>query len=170
MKKGMFAALCIAMLVLQSIIVFAGVSPYTDYKSMATSSSVIRRIGTPTTTQVCNLKITADPNSKYFLGEARRECIQNNKGSFFCQQQCIDKMKLYVYTGKYDRQLGLIGAYNCKGISKEATDPAKDPNECYYLAKDACSLANPNNDYCRRKCVKQAYAVCRRNIAAMKYV
>ncbi len=176
MKKGMFAVLCIAMFVLQSIVVFAGVSPYTDYRTLATSSSVvpkssvIRRIGMPTTTQTCNLQITADPNSQYFLGEARRECVQNNKGNIFCQQECLDKMKLFIYTGKYDRQLGLIGAYDCKGIGTEATDPAKNSSECYYLAKNACALANPNQDYCRRKCVEQSYAVCRRNIAAMRYV
>ncbi len=169
MKKGMFAILCIAMFVLQSIIVFAGVSPYTDYRSMATSSSVVRKIGMPTTTQVCSLQISTDPNSKYFLGESRRECVQNNKGNLFCQQQCIDKMKLFIYTGKYDRQLGLLGAYDCKGIGPEATGKAKSSSECYYLAKNACTLANPNNDYCRRKCVEQSYATCRRNIAAMKY-
>ncbi len=170
MKKGMFAVLCIAMFVLQSIIVFAGVSPYTDYRSMATSSSVIRRIGAAPVTQPCNLQITADSTSRYFLGEARRECVQNNKGNVFCQQECLEKMKLFIYTGKYDRQLGLLGSYDCKGLGPEATSTAKSSSECYYQAKNACAIANPNNDYCRRKCVEQSYAVCRRNMAAMKYV
>jgi hypothetical protein len=169
MKKGMFAVLCIAMFVLQSIIVFAGVSPYTDYRSLTTTSSVIRRVGTPLIAHTCNLKITTDPNSRYFLGEARRECVQNNKGDLFCQEQCIDKMKLFIYTGKIDSQLGMLGAYDCKGIGPEAIEPAKDSNQCYFMAKDACALANPTNDYCRRKCVQQSYAVCRRNIAAMRY-
>ncbi|MEM2916423.1 MAG: hypothetical protein QXT19_03655 [Candidatus Woesearchaeota archaeon] len=169
MKKRIFAVLCIAIFILQSMIVFAGVSPYTDYKSMTTSSSVIRKIGMPTRTQTCNLQITADPTSIYFLGEARRECIQNNKGNLFCQQECLDKMKLYIYTGKYDRQLGLLGAYNCKGVSAEEMTSAKSASQCYYVAKNTCTLANPNQDYCRRKCTENAYAHCRQAIAQLRF-
>lgn len=186
MNKTILAILFAAIMSLQ--VVFAGVSSYTDpytltadqggvaRESTATTSVIrptstsswTRKIGYPATPP-CNVEITSDPRDKYFLGFAKSECATKNKGNQYCIQKCFDKIKLMIYTGAWDRQLGNYGRYNCQAADPEVVKSAKTATQCYYTASAECSKANPNQDYCRRKCTENAYALCRQGIATMRF-
>lgn len=182
MKKTIIAALLAALVLINASAVLAGVSPYVEPISMTatgagayggvekqTPTGLVRRIST-TPRDTCNLQITADPKDKYFMGEARRQCVANNKGNLFCQQQCLDKMKLMVYSGSWDRMLGQYGRYNCQSADPEVIKAATSANQCYHLASTECAKNNPNQDYCRRKCMENAYALCRQAIAQLRFI
>ncbi len=180
MNKGIITVLFVALLLAPTAL--AAVSPYVEPLSMvaeggaayggvervAPFSGVIRKIGFPATPP-CRLNITVDPQNRYFFGEARRQCNAMNKGNLYCEEKCVDRMKLMVYTSSWDRGLGLYSTYSCKAANIDAINNAGSVSRCYFIAKDECALANPENDYCRRKCMQNSYAICRQNIAQMRY-
>ncbi len=173
MKKGMFAVLFAALIVLQAAAVFAAATSmaYTDPLSMAPEpSSVVRsNVISRGARAPCNVQMTVSPRDPYFIGRQRMICVNQNKGNLFCQQQCIDKMKLYVITGAFQRNLQLYSAAGCTAADPAVVKGASSASKCYAVSSDECAKVNPANDYCRRKCVQNAYAICRQSIATLSY-
>jgi hypothetical protein len=173
MKKGMFAVLFAALVILQAAAVFAAATSmtYTDPLSMAPEpSSVVRsNVISRGARAPCNVQMTVSPRDPYFIGRQRTICVNQNKGNLFCQQQCIDKMKLTIIVGSFQRQLQLYSAASCTAADPAVIKGASSASKCYSLASDECAKVNTENDYCRRKCIQNAYAICRQNIAAMRY-
>ncbi len=182
MKKILTAVILAAMILVEAAFVFAAVSPYVDPLSMTTeTTSVVREAAPAASTiggyrtitfpvkQPCKLDMTVSPRDPYFIGRQKAICVNQNKGNLFCQQQCVDKMKLYILTGAYQRNLQLYSAGGCASADLAAVKAVKSANQCYFVAGNSCADANPSNDFCRRKCVQNAYAVCRQGIAGMRY-
>jgi hypothetical protein len=171
MKKEMIAVLFAALILVQTAAVLAEDTSYIEPRSMtAAPSSVIRTIGSKTTTFAsCRTEMSVSPRDPYFIGRQRNICVQQNKGNLYCQQQCIDKIKLYVLTGAFQRGLQLYSAASCAAADPAVVKAATSANRCYFTASNECINVNPNNDYCRRKCVEQAYAICRQNIATLSF-
>ncbi|MEM4240308.1 MAG: hypothetical protein QXM31_03425 [Candidatus Woesearchaeota archaeon] len=182
MRKTIIAVLLAAMLLVEASAVLAGVSPYVEPLSMtsegggayggvartASTTGVIRRIEIAPKPP-CNLDITTSPDNLYFLTLARTECATKNKGNLFCQQQCLDKMKMMTYSNIGSKKFGLYGAYGCSDADLAAVKAVKSVTKCYYVAKEECAKTNPTNDYCRRKCVQNTYALCRQNVAQLRF-
>jgi hypothetical protein len=181
MKKGIIAVLFAALIILEAMSAFAGVSPYVDPSTMTSMDSVVRTTTPPLglipkivipgigTTQPCKLEMTVSPRDPYFLGRQRNICVQQNKGNLYCQQRCIDRMKLYVATGSFSKDLKLYSASTCVDADPETVKSADSANKCYFVSANECDKVNPSQEFCRRKCMQKAYAICRQNIASMAY-
>jgi hypothetical protein len=167
MKKSIIAIMC-ALLVLQALSVFAASQAYTHPASMAMRSTGVAARHAQIAARGCNLETTTDPMSPTFVGEARRECIEMNKNNLVCQRRCFEQVKLRLLSSSYMRGMGVYSSIGCNDVDASAMT-GKGERTCYHDAGNACALANPQNDYCRKKCVQKTYAVCRQNVMSMRY-
>ncbi len=162
MKKSLIGVV-IALLVLNAFAVFANVSPYTNARSLTRMGSV-DRVAKLSPVAGCDTDIMADPDDVYFVGKARKECIESNKQNMMCQQRCFDQVRLMLRGVSVGRLKPAAERYGCKMIDPVMLGTTNTASSCYFSATGMCSGANPSNDYCRRKCLQQLYTTCRRNI------
>ena len=161
MKKSMIAMVCVALLVLNALVVFA-MAPAIEPGSMAPKPASVARPTTLRPAPGCSLEITTNRADTYFVGKARRECVEKNKFNLNCQKQCFDEVKLLARQTTFNRAVGTFARIGCKFLdaAKLGGDTA---TRCYFDAANGCAMANPDNDYCRKKCVQNAYALCRQS-------
>lgn len=164
MKKTMIAVLCITALVLNAVIVAAAAQSYTEPKSMTRTGGVavgrtqIRGI------EGCNIDIQTSPEDTYFIGKARKECVEKNKHNLHCQNRCYEQVKLLTRGGgRFGQVIGAYSRYGCKDIDAKMMLASSTASRCYFDATNECAIVNPGNDYCRKKCVQKTYSVCRQN-------
>lgn len=178
MKKGMIAVLFTALILVQAAAVFAEATTYMDPNSLTETrgGGVVRSNGliAARTKVSCNVQVTTDPQDRYFLGTARKECVTKNSGNLFCQQKCFDKVKLIVLTGNspvYGSNTRTFARFGCNMLDPSVVATGiKTASQCYFKIKDTCALTNVANSYCQMKCTQGGYSVCRHNIADMRYV
>lgn len=197
MKKGMIAVLITALILVQAAAVLAEATSYIDPNSLLADKGGVVRDSTvivPETTNYnvvntpikvnngliakktmspCNVKVTADPQDRYFLGTARKDCVTNNKGNMYCQNKCYEQVKLIILRGSNPTMATssrTFARFGCNIIDSSALASTKTASQCYFTAKDACAVVNPGSSYCRTKCTQSGYALCRHDIASMKYV
>lgn len=161
-------AVCIALLALQALAVLAYAPSYTASGIMRAATGV-SRMPQIRAAAGCNVEITADPGDIYFIGKARRECVEKNKYNLACQQQCWDQVKALAsgWMGRA-RGMGVYSRLSCKDIDPALLSGAA-ASRCYFQASNECRMANPGSDYCRRKCVQKTYSVCRQNVFQGRY-
>ena len=164
MKKQLIILFSIVIIVLSSLGVFAGVSPYIEPGTLTARSYLIYQGPRVRTDSECNIEIKTAVTDLYFLGKARQECILNNRWNNRCKQRCYDQLKLMARIGTLSRPQRAVLRYNCKILGEEALGEIKTASGCYFKAKNACQQANVGNSYCRKKCMQSLYSHCRRNI------
>jgi hypothetical protein len=167
MKKSIIAIMC-ALLVLQAFSVLAAAQSYTHPASMSMRKTGVMGKSPQIRAHGCKFGITADPAANTFVGQARRECTELNKNNIACQQRCFDQVKLRLLSSSYSRGMGVYSSIGCNDADTSAL-MGKGERACYYDSGNACALANPHNDYCRKKCVQKTYAVCRQNVMSMRF-
>lgn len=157
MKKSMIVVLCIALLALNALVVAANVSPYISMKS------VNRRPTVSNQPSGCNIQITVNSADLYFLGKARKECVDKNQHNIRCQNTCFDQIKLMIATsaGRSSHSYARAG---CNDIDPVLYSKAT-VSQCHFIASNGCVTENPNNEFCRKKCVQKAYNGCRQQRA-----
>lgn len=168
MKKSMIA-LAVALLVLNTLGVFAAVTPYMQPGSLTPASSVAytRITALPRAEKYCNLDITTNRADVYFLGNARKECMEKNKYNLVCMQQCFEQVKLMARQTTIGRSPGAYSRTTCADLAPGAL-AGSTASRCYFDASVECAKINFGNDYCRKKCVEKSYAMCRQNVYAGK--
>jgi len=165
MKKQLLILFGIVIIVLSSIGVFAGVSPYIEPGTLTARSYLIYRGPSIRHDSECNIEIKTDVQDLYFLGKARQECVLNNRWNNRCKQRCYDQLKLMARTGTLQRPQRAVLRYGCTILDDEKVlGEIKTASGCYFDAKNACQQANVGNSYCRKKCMQKLYSHCRRNI------
>ena len=75
MKKIIMIMLCITMLVMTAVSVFANVSPYLS------SGVQVRPASRPQVRSLegCNVNMESSPGDIRFIGKARQECVEKNR-------------------------------------------------------------------------------------------
>ncbi len=166
MNKSMIAVVCVALLVLNALVVFANVSSYTQARSM-TSMGGVERIAQPRQVAGCNTNIAANADDVYFIGNARKDCIENNKHNYMCQQRCFEQVKLMLRAISAGRMKPAYERSGCKNVDPSMLSMDNPKSSCYFRAANLCTEANPASAYCQRRCVQKLYTTCRQNIMTM---
>jgi hypothetical protein len=153
MKKSMIVMLCIALLALNAVVVAANVSPYISMKSVNRRPTVQNQV------TGCTIQIDANPADIYFLGKARKECVDKNPHNVRCQNTCFSQVKLLTMTST-GRSSSSYARAGCNDIDPVIYSQAT-VSQCHFIASNGCVTENPNNEFCRKKCVQKAYNGCR---------